>query len=53
MRTNYYCMTDIDEARVISFLREHTDTNSESSYGNMKAHKKVLQLKAQNWELDL
>ena len=28
---NYYCRTDIDEARVISFLRVRTDTISESS----------------------
>ena len=43
---NYYCTTDIDEARAISFLG--TDTVLESSYGNMSAHKKNSQLKAQN-----
>ena len=40
-------MTDIDEAKVISFLGVRTDRISESSYGTMSAHKK-FQLKAQN-----
>ena len=44
--------TDIDEAKVISFLGVQTDRISESSYGNMSAHtqkkKKKIQLKAQN-----
>ena len=37
---------NIDDYREISF-REQTDTISESSYGNMLAHKRI-QLKAQN-----
>ena len=42
------CRTDIDEAKVISFSGYgQTDTISESSHGNMSAHKK-FQLKAQN-----
>ena len=45
---NYWCRTDIDEARVISFLGVRTDGQTvrvlESSYGNMSAHKK-FQLK--------
>ena len=36
----YYCRTDIDEARVISFLWVRIDTMSESSQGNVLAHKK-------------
>ena len=42
------CKTDIDEARVISFLGyRQTDMVLESSLGNMLAHKK-FQLKDQN-----
>ena len=44
---NYLCKTEIDEAKVICFLGVQTDTISESSYGNMSAHKK-FQLKTQN-----
>ena len=32
---SYWCRTDFDEAKVISFLREQTDRVLESSHGNM------------------
>ena len=46
-------MTDIDNARDLFFSgyrQGNRHTISESSYGNMSAHKKI-QLKAQNYEL--
>ena len=51
VRNNYYCRTNIGEIRVI-FFSEYGQTLriSESSYGNMSAHKK-FKLKAQNLEL--
>ena len=47
-------MTDIDEARVISFLgvRKDRDSISEPSYRNMSMHKK-FHVKAQNLELSV